>query len=259
MSKVIKNPSNSSFRKFELEVFGEDETASSKKKEELKKLEKEFKHDYEGKREHEFVMGGFDFEYEGGYRSDEIMQKTTDEVEAMLANAKSRVKEIEKGAEERGYRAGHDKGREHGEREVTSLMIVLKKTVDSLQKSRSEFFAKSEKEMVDLVTLISSEIIQAEIKQNPEIIAGVLRKAVSAIHSKQAIKINVNPADLEIAMSLAEELIKETEAVMDVKFTADEKIPQGGCIVETNIGTLDATVENRLLMLHKGLREQVGG
>jgi len=252
LSKVVLNPDEGSFRKFELEVFGEKEAESRKKKE---KLEKEFKHDYEGSREHEFVMGGFDFKYEGGYRRDEIMQKTTDEVEAILADARNRVKEIEKEAEERGYQAGHEKGSEEGAKEVTSLMSTLKKTVESLKETRREFFAKSEKEMVDLVTLISSEIIQGEIKQNPEIIAGVIRKAVSGIHSKQAIKINVNPADLEIAMSLAEELIKKTEAIMDVKFEADEKIPRGGCIVETNIGTLDATVENMLMALHRGLRE----
>ncbi|GMT41677.1 MAG: hypothetical protein IEMM0002_0088 [bacterium] len=252
MSNIIFNPDENSCKAFELKAF-EDSKLAKKKKD----LKEEFKPDHKGDRKHEFVPGGFDFEYEGGYRRDEIMKKTTDEIEEMLTDAKERVKDIEKEARESGYKAGHEKGSEDGVKKVESLLQTLKETIESLNETRNEFYAKSEKEMIDLVTLVSSEIIQREISSNKEVITGVMRKAVKEIHSKQSVKICVNPADLQSAKQLGGELIKETEAITNVSFEADEKITPGGCIVETNIGSLDATVENSLREILRDLKEQV--
>jgi flagellar assembly protein FliH len=176
----------------------------------------------------------------------------------MLAEAKGRVKEIEDAAEVRGYEEGLKKGREDAAREVSSIVESMKKSLESLTDIRTEFFAKAEKEMVDLVTMVSSEIVLREIKEDENIIADVLRKAVEEIHLQQKIKIRVNPADLENVRHIEEKLIDEVEAIKGVEFAADRKVTQGGCVIETNIGTLDATVENRLMAVHRNLREQLG-
>ena len=255
MSNIIHDPKTGTYKKYNMTAFKEiEEEAESKKV----RVDKEFKPDFEGKKDQDFVMGGFDFEYGGGYRRDEIAKKTSDEIEAMMAEAKARVNEIEDEAKKRGYEEGLTKGREDAAREVTSIVESMKKTIVSLTDIRNEFFGKAEKEMVDLVTMVSSELVMKEIREDEKIIADVLRKAVEAIHIQQKIKIRVNPVDLENVKNMEEKLIVEVEAIKGVEFEADKKISQGGCVIETNIGTLDATVENRLMAVHRSLREQLG-
>lgn len=254
MSKVIRDPAEGTFKKFELEAFKEKEEEAERKK---LRVDREFKPDFSGARESNFVLGGFDFEYGGGYRRDEIVKKTSDEVKAMLEDARARVSDIENEARERGYSEGLKKGKEEAINEVNSIMESLKKGIDSLMRTREEFFEKAEKEMVDLVALVSSEIVLREISRDNEIIEDVIRKAAGEIHSRQKIKIRINPADMENVKNMAEKLTKEVEAVEGVEFEPDRKISQGGCVIETNIGTLDATVENRLKTMHRSFRERL--
>ncbi len=255
MSKVIHDPESGTYKKFKLTAFKEKEEEAEQKK---IRVNKEFKPDFEGKKDRDFVLGGFDFEYGGGYRRDEIAKKTSDEIEGMLAEARGRAKKIEDEAEKRGYGEGFKKGREDAAREVASIVESMKKTIESLTETRTEFFAKAEKEMVDLVTVVSSEIVLREIKKDENIIADVLRKAVEEIHIQQKIKVRVNPTDLENVRNMEEKLLEEVESIKGVEFAADRKITQGGCVIETNIGTLDATLENRLMAVHRSLREQLG-
>jgi len=255
LSKVIHDPKTGTYKKFELTAFKEKEEEAERTK---AQVDREFKPDFEGKKDRDFVLGGFDFEYGGGYRRDEIAKKTSDEIEAMLAEAGARVKEMEDEAKNRGYEEGLKKGREDAAREVTSIVESMKKTIESLTDIRGEFFGKAEKEMIDLVAMVSSEIVLKEIREDEKIIADVLRKAVEEIHIQQKIKVRVNPADLENVKNMEEKLIREVEAIKGVEFAADRKITQGGCVIETNIGALDATVESRLMAVHRSLREQLG-
>jgi len=255
LSKVIHDPKTGTYKKFKLTAFKEKEEEAELKK---ARVDKEFKPDFEGKKDRDFVLGGFDFEYGGGYRRDEIAKKTSDEIEVMLAEARGRAKGIEDEAKKRGYEEGLKKGREDAAREVTSIVESMKKTIESLTDTRTEFFGKAEKEMVDLVTMVSSEIVLREIREDEKIIADVLRKAVEEIHIQQKIKVRVNPADLENVKNMEEKLLEEVESITGVEFAADGKITQGGCVIETNIGTLDATLENRLTAVHRSLREQLG-
>lgn len=255
LSKVIHNPKTGTYQKFNLAPFKDKEEDAEEKK---VRAAKEFKPDFETQKDRDFVLGGFDFEYGGGYRQDEIAKKTSDEIEAMLADAKVRAKEIEDEAKISGYEEGLKKGREDAVREVSSIVESMKKSIESLNDIREEFFGKAEKEMVDLVTLVSSEIVLREIKEDENIISDLLRKAVEEIHIQQKITVHINPADLDNVRHIEEKLIEEVEAIKGVEFVSDKKVTQGGCVIETNVGTLDATVENRLMALHRNLREQLG-
>lgn len=253
-ARVFIKPEEGSFRLFELKPFKEEEEERLSRK---VRAEKEFKPDFEGIREKEFVLGGFDFDYHGGYRRDEILKKTSDEVEGLINQAKARVAEIEKEAREKGHKEGFEKGHAEGLVEVRSLMKTLDYVIEGLFDVRKEFYEKSEKEMVDIIILTASEIIRREVKEDRDVIKDVIRKAVEGIHSLQEITISLNPRDIESARELTPELMEKMETIKNVRFEENPSISEGGCLVETNVGKLDATVENRLMAIYKNLRQRV--
>lgn len=208
--------------------------------------------------EDEFVLGGFDFEFKGGYRRDEILKKTSDEIDGMLRAAHARVEQIEADAYQKGYREGNIKGKHEGFAEATGLMNTLVDGLKQLEAARGIQYRKAEKEMVDLVVLIAAEIVRREVAQDPAIVVEVLRKAVSELETKQSIVVRLSPKDMELLGVMRESLQQEMEVVEKMEFKADPAITPGGCILETNIGSLDATVENRLINIHRTLREQIG-
>jgi flagellar biosynthesis/type III secretory pathway protein FliH len=258
--KVLSGKEAESTTKFTLATFGEVADAAEAKK---KKSERVFKADHPEKADHpqkksaEFVLGGFDFEYGGGYRSDEIMKKTFDEADAIIADAKNKATGIERDAFHKGLVEGRQQGKAESSEEVSSLIGALKGSIAKLTGARDEFYTKSEHEMVDLVVLIASEIVVREIRQDKNIIADVIRKAVAELHTKQSVSIKLNKADMEIAQSIRQNLMDELESIENVDFTADNSITPGGCLIKTDIGMVDATVEGRLYDLHRTLKEHL--
>lgn len=206
----------------------------------------------------EFVLGGFDFEFKGGYRRDEILKKTSDEIEAMLRDAHARVEGIERDAYQKGYREGNERGKLEGFAEASGLMNTLRDGLKQLEAARGVYYGKAEKEMLDLALLVAAEIVRREVAQDPAIVADVLRKAVAELETKQSIVVRLSPHDVALMGGMRESLQQEMEVVERIEFKADPAITPGGCILETNIGSLDATVENRLMNIHRALREQMG-
>ncbi len=237
------------------------EEAETAEKSRRKAAAKEFKPDHkqpEAAGQEEFVLGGFDFEFKGGYRRDEILKKTSDEIDAMLRDAYARVEQIEADAHQKGYSEGNSKGKNEGFAEATGLMNTLVDGLKQLEAARGVYYGKAEKEMLDLVLLIAAEIVRREVAQDPAIVVEVLRKAVSELETKQSIVVRLSPKDMELIGVMRESLHEEMEVVEKIEFKADPAVTPGGCILETNIGSLDATVENRLLNIHRTLREQIG-
>ncbi|MDH5542311.1 MAG: FliH/SctL family protein [Nitrospinota bacterium] len=253
-ARVYPTPEEGIFKPFGLGRFEEVEVERLEKK---VIAQREFKPEFEGRKEKEFILGGFEFEYHGGYQIDQLLKKVEDEAEAMMNEAKARVESIESEARERGYNEGFEKGRADGYKEVESLMESISNSIKLLEGEREAFFNKSEKEMVDLVALTASEVIAGEIKTGPEVIKNIIRDTVKDVHSRQQITIKMNPADLGLAKDLSGELIQSFEAIEGVSLVGDPSITAGGCVVETNIGVLDSTLENRLMSIYKDLRQKV--
>ncbi len=259
MSKIISTP-GAAFRSFTFANFTEEAEAAQEDR--RKKATEEFKLDHEAHHaaaEEEFVLGGFDFEFRGGYRRDEILKKTSDEIDAMLREAQARVEGIERDAYQKGHAEGLEQGKREGFTEATSLVTALRQGLKELEEARGLYYGKAEKEMIDLTMLIAAEIVRREIRQDPAIVLDVLRKAAAELESKQEITVRMNPRDIELAAGMREQLEREMTQVDHIEFKPDPAITPGGCIVETNIGMLDATVENRLLNIHKTLRAQMEG
>lgn len=246
------------FKSFTFANFTEEAEAAAVRRKDAKS---EFRADHkrpEAAGGEEFVLGGFDFEFKGGYRRDEILKKTSDEIDTMMREAHARVDGIERDAYQKGHQEGMEKGKLEGFAEATGLMNTLRDGLKQLDAARGEYYGKAEKEMVDLVLLISAEIVRREVAQDPGIVAEVLRKAVSELETKQSIVVRLSPQDVALIGGMRESLQQEMEVIEGIELKSDPAITPGGCILETNIGSLDATVENRLMNIHRALREQMG-
>lgn len=253
MSKSNVN-AQADLKEYHLSNFTPEVEAAERKKHETLA---EFKPSYEaGVGAAEFVLGGFNFEYQGGYRRDEILKKTSDEAERMIASAKERVEEIEQEAFYKGFKEGVEKGRKEGYGEAISLMSALREGLEGAQRARGEYYAKAEKEAVDLIILVTSEMVRHSVEQDRGIATEVFRKAVGELRGKQRITARFNPADFEFAQITKEDLLRSIQQIESLEMKADPAISPGGCVLETNIGELDATVEKRLLNIHENLRAQ---
>lgn len=181
---------------------------------------------------------------------------TVDEIEAMQKQAydeafeQGRLQGFEQGSKQgfeqgqkQGFEAGHKKGYEESQHLLQKQLAELNRLLESLAEPFKHLDEEVETELVKLVIAIASQIIRREIKLDPGQIVGVIREAVSVLPlATQKITLNLHPEDADLVRSV----LKLDENPPPWRLQDNPLITRGGCTVETDVSTVDATLEKRL-------------
>jgi len=177
------------------------------------------------------------------------------ECERMLAETQLRVSNIEKEAYEKGFSEGQKAGSEVGEKMGEALLKQYSASLDALNGLRKELFETSEREVIRLSLEIARKIIKREVAIDEELILALVRVALERVADQALITVRVNPKD----HSAIERHRAATAGIgglsESIRLVEDPLIARGGCVIETESGTIDARIEEQLREIEKGFFE----
>ena len=151
--------------------------------------------------------------------------------------------QLEKAAYENGYRQGEIAGMELAERKVESAMRRYAESILEIGRIRPALYAQIEREVVKLSVEISKKIVHREIQVDRDIIQTLVHVALSHVAEKSAITIHLSPVDYSYLLEHRAELAQAEGR--DISLLADKSIEQGGCLIETECGDIDARIEEK--------------
>jgi flagellar assembly protein FliH len=195
-----------------------------------------------------------------------VTQQAQDEAEKIIAGADSNAKRIEdearaaseirlKEAEEAGRQAGHETGYAEGKAEVERLIARTKVMLERAQEKRAEILAESEQEIIDLVLLIARKIIKVITENQKTVIISNVVEALRKVRDKGNVTIRVNMTDVELTTEHTKEFIQLVEGSRSIQIAEDSTVDQGGCIIETDFGEIDARIASQLAELESKILE----
>jgi flagellar assembly protein FliH len=183
------------------------------------------------------------------------VQKLKDEANAALASEK-------KAARDEGFDAGHDEGYEGGKAEVERLIGRTRKILEETQNRRFEMLDEAEQQIVDLALLIARRVVKVSLNgDRAEAVRNNIMEALAKVRSKGNVTIKVNLADLQLATAHTDEFVKliERNAGGDggIKVTVheDSSVDEGGCVVSTDFGEIDARLASQLAEMERRILE----
>ncbi len=150
------------------------------------------------------------------------------------------------------YAKGRAEGFEQGRAEAeASTSAAYEKKIDALQErlfGMLEKLEQSKRAVLDnvdhlllrLCCAMVKKITDFEVSVNQEIVLAVLKRALSYIGNREKMIIRVSPQDLETVSQRKDFWLPASQRLKDVIIEPDERIEKGGCIVESNSGTVDA-------------------
>jgi flagellar assembly protein FliH len=186
--------------------------------------------------------------------AEQIVERAKLEVERMIKEADMRVGEIEHEAYQKGYDAGREVGFKKGQSEVRRLIDRIGTIVGQAIDVREEIIAASEKQMVDMILMVARKVIKDEVAERKEVVLNNIREALKRIKDRDRVDIRVNFADLELTTAHKDELIKMMESLRKVNIYEDSRIDRGGCIIETDVGSIDARISTQLKEIEEAIR-----
>ena len=176
------------------------------------------------------------------------------ESETGLPDILSQLEENYKGERENIYQSGFDAGLEAGKKEMQrqyqNEMQAVNTILDQLQESRWRLEREAELNVIELIMQIARRVIASELQQTPAKIENVLRETLSHIENDEVLEIHLNPEDYDY-ITQQSDVPKSLNP--DVKIKKSTSMERGGCLVQTNMESIDATIESKLEQISRQL------
>ncbi len=170
-----------------------------------------------------------------------ILEKARAEAEELLKNAEARSVEIRNDA----FKAGC----EEAESEYLAKLLEIKD-------ERDKVLSTVEQDVLRLSVKIAEKIIGEEVSQNEKVRGEMILNALSGVRQKENLTVRVNSKDLSLIADLRERL-KISQPDQFVDFVADPAVSNGGCVIESAAGKIDARLETQLRVLETALLARV--
>lgn len=198
----------------------------------------------------------------------ELLEKVRDEAKTIIANSHQEAEEIRvqvyeeaKQIREMSRSEGYESGLKTAQQEIEAdRLLALQQNQQILEEARQtklEMMKASEPDMVRLAMAVAKKVIAGELNTNPNIIINALRQALGFLDQPGNVTVYVNPVDVARIFK-----VMETEAFTDIgtndvniNVYADNRISPGGCILESDAGSVDARVETRIENVEKAVQE----
>jgi flagellar assembly protein FliH len=202
-------------------------------------------------------------------KTDEIQavkRQAQDEAEQIIAEANEKARQIEEDSrngfeaerkvlEEEGRTKGRDAGFAEGKAEVERLIQRTQLVLQRAQDKRTEILEETEQEIINLVLLISRKVVKAISESQRDVILNNVVQALRKVKGKGNIIIRVNTVDLKLTTANIQNFINRMEGVQNIQVMEDPSVDQGGCIIETDFGEIDARIASQLAELEAKILE----
>ena len=175
--------------------------------------------------------------------------KAADEIVAAAEADAARIREEAKVAFEEERRRGYDKGLQEGKMEIAMQKLDL---VDQ----SVEFMGSVEGKMADVVMKALKSCVM-EIGDR-EMVVNIVRKTMAAvIRTQRHVTLKVAPEMVGVVKERVAALRMDYPTVESFDVVEDARLKGPACVLETEAGVADASVESHLAAIEKSLARHI--
>lgn len=160
------------------------------------------------------------------------------------------VKELEENAYKKAYDLGLVEGREKAFEESKGDIQIRLSGIDELLKNMEALKLKMLKEnevlMVKLALEVGKKIAARELSLGSEPIVPLLRDLVEGVKKDEKAILRLSKVDSDFIEDLRQRNDEHVDFLQNIKIVPTPDMMAGGCILETNYGSIDSTIQERV-------------
>jgi flagellar assembly protein FliH len=155
---------------------------------------------------------------------------------------------------EEAYNQGLADGALRAGEELKGACKSMGAALKELNGLREKVLRESEEDLLKLSMVVAKKIVRQELTVDRRILANVIRAAVSGVGEREEIVIRLNPDDFKAVSANKKLFLGDEQATIK----ADEAVASGGCMIDTAMGVIDASIEDQLEEVYRRLLEGRG-
>ena len=166
----------------------------------------------------------------------------------LISRAREEAQSIKEAAAKEGYQEGLEQAK--------ADILDVKNAITAFLGAKQAVFDYIAPDILEISVEIAQKIIKKELQQDPNAVLDNILALLKTLSKEETkITLRVNPAQVSLLKSEVPSLLNEAGLDAKVLVVPDETIMEGGCVVTTNNGVIDATIETQLAVISEALRE----
>ncbi len=187
--------------------------------------------------------------------SNNIINKAKEQADMIIQDAKSQANEVLESARSKGEEDGWEEGFSRGEEEVNRLIARLNRILSSTIQKRNEVIEEAEAQIIDIIVAVARKVVKTITETHKNIVVEQIKQALSKLKGRAEITIRINVEDLMMTTKHKKDFIQMVEGIENVKILEDNSVDKGGCIINTDFGSIDARISSQLSELEQKIKE----
>jgi type III secretion protein L len=160
----------------------------------------------------------------------DLLEKTRSDILSAQEKTEKEAEDLKK----KGYDDGYQEG-----------LTQLNEQILGLDNEKKRLRHEMNQLILPLALKAAKKIVAGELKSQPETIVNIVLQALAPVMQNHQITIYVNKADKDILETEKPQLKEKLEQIQSLAIKEREDVSQGGCIIETESGIINATIENQ--------------
>lgn len=166
----------------------------------------------------------------------------------LISRAREEAQNIKEAAAKEGYQDGLS--------QAQADLNDVKNAITAFLSAKQEVFEYIAPDILEISVEIAQKIIKKELQQDPTIILDNIMEILKGLSKEETkITLRVNPVQVSLLKAEIPDVMNNVGLEAKVLIVPDETIMEGGCMVTTTNGVIDATIETQLSVISEALKE----
>lgn len=182
---------------------------------------------------------------------DDLIIYAKNEAEEIIRKAMEEAEAIKEESREAGMEEAKRQAEETASDKVKEAMETLNQAVNE----RKKIIKDAEAEILRLSLKVAEQIIKSEVSLHRDVTLNIISDAVSRVSDREQVIIRVNREDVENVKKYKDRIGSVVDGIKSLSIVEDNAVDQGGCVIETNLGYVDARISTKIAAIEEALRK----
>jgi flagellar assembly protein FliH len=189
----------------------------------------------------------------------DAVQRVAGDLEAMMqtvAAMRPQVDSMSSALRESGQQQGYADGIARAQAEVQETLGQAMAALTDAQQQRHRIAQENDAALAELALLIARKVIGEHLQADPTLVGRIVEETIADLEPTTSLEVHVHPADLAAVEANRAALERLVSGPGQVLLMADDTVDQGGCVLTSPVGDVDARISTKLGVLETAFRAQ---
>jgi flagellar assembly protein FliH len=174
--------------------------------------------------------------------ADEILRQASEKAQSEAQKLKEESRESgKKDGFSEGYKEGLEKGRVEGQQKFSAGIQKWEEALNQVVVERKRLLAEMRPILADLASQSLHQCLKKEAQLDRQMVVRIVEETLKKAHDRVHLKAHLNPEDVREVEAQKGKLLLSV-GMSELEIMPDGRIEPGGCLLETEAGSVDARI-----------------